>query len=113
MLDVSYPTAPKLIGSYPIRCDDVMVVGTTAYVTGGPLVVLDVSDPTSPTFLGSYAAPDSTMGVTVVDSTAYVANALTGLLILNVGPCLCYADGDLSTGAGVLEICRFLWWRND
>ncbi|MCB1247091.1 MAG: hypothetical protein KDB69_07495, partial [Acidimicrobiia bacterium] len=87
--DVSTPTAPVAIGSYPLLYAwDVFVEGDIAYVTTkhnpSSFVVLDVSDPTMPTHLGSIGLSAAGMGLDVDGDLAVVALGGNGFSVVDV-----------------------------
>jgi hypothetical protein len=87
ILDVSDPTAPHLVGTYPTTLEirDIAVDRTTAYLAGQDgLRILDVSDPTSPTPLGSLATPEPARSVAVSGRHAYVAAGAAGLAVVDI-----------------------------
>lgn len=74
--------------SYAGEARDIMVVGTTAYVTGNysyGLKIIDVSDPTGPGIIGT-ADWDYTSAnkLTIQDDMAFVADASGGLKIVDI-----------------------------
>jgi LVIVD repeat len=79
VIDVSSPTAPKLLGSYisPTgRATDVQVAGARAYLTDrlGSLRVLNVNDPAHISQLGTYGNNFASFSaVQIVGSLAYIA----------------------------------------
>jgi len=96
IIDVTTPSSPSLLASYiPMsnpyiaRVYAVAVVDNTAYVSvhqsGQPrLEIIDVTTPSNPSLLGSYNTLEAAYAVTVVDSTAYLAEKHSGLQIIDV-----------------------------
>lgn len=76
-VDISDPTAPKLLGKLAIGGvpRGVAVDGATAYVAAGSagLVLADLSDPAAPKLLGQAATPGSAIRVDYAKGHAYVA----------------------------------------
>jgi hypothetical protein len=88
VVDISDPTAPIGVGSYPTSryANDVEVKGSYAYVAtrAAGLRVLDVSNPTAPVEVGFYETAGFAYGVAVLGNYAYVAAGDTGLRVLDV-----------------------------
>lgn len=71
IIDISNPSQPALVGSYPGAVYDVAVVGTLAYVAAGQAIeIVDVSNPAAPAFQNS--SPGIGFSVQVVGETAYI-----------------------------------------
>ncbi len=91
ILNVTYPSAPTLAGSYYLFADNgigITVSGNYAYIGQGfpGLAILDISDPSAPTLVGSYGeyGPlNYTTFVAVSGSYAYVPQG-SGLSILDI-----------------------------
>ncbi len=66
-------------------CEEVQVIGNTAYVAYGNsgLQIINIATPSNPTLIGIYTTPRFTNGVQVVGTTAYVA-AWDSLQIINI-----------------------------
>lgn len=93
IFDVSNPAAPVSAGSYAIAgyssTQDVFVQGNYAYVAvslggNGHLLILNVTNPASPTLVKDFDSPGEARRVFVADGKAYLADAASGLRILNV-----------------------------
>jgi hypothetical protein len=94
VVDVSDPANPRRLGflqtvlALPMNVPrDHASVGTTSYVTNETgLIVIDAADPANPVVTGFAAAPPGgpTLGVTVRDGLAYVAQEASGLQIFDV-----------------------------
>lgn len=101
IIDISDPTAPKLVKSIATAgaAHDVYVSGDYAYVAEGAsndsswrgLEVIDISRPAFPRIIGSYKGSTDAYGVYVSGNYAYLANAnyysstASGLEIIDIG----------------------------
>jgi len=95
VVDISDPMSPVQIGSFrPDRWyDDVVVVGSHAYLVGGPwdsesqrvgLTIADISDPSAPVHIGSYNTGGRARVVTVSGDHAYLAIQDGSLQVIDV-----------------------------
>jgi len=86
IVDVTTPTQPVEIGRYATRANDIVVVGTTAFVVAGGdgFRQIDVSEPTTPTLVGTYDTPSSASASAISGTVAYVADGATGLLSIDI-----------------------------
>jgi hypothetical protein len=91
IVNVANPSQPYVVGQYTGPwASGVDVVGNLAYVTdagywSGSLYILDVSNPAAPSLISHYATTGSYLvNVRVVSGTAYLADELNGLLVLDV-----------------------------
>jgi hypothetical protein len=87
VLDVSVPTAPRLLGqtpplTYEIRA--LAVQGRYVYAAAGGLHVFDVGDPSRPTEVGTLAIPGQPQAIAVDGERVYLSGAGVGLFILSV-----------------------------
>src|SRR5262249_31389152 len=87
IVDVSEPTAPKLVGSSPDEPGIALaaaVDGHHVYVGSkrGFLHVLDIPDPRAPVWVGSYKTSGRANGVTAAGGLVYVNDGEGGLTIL-------------------------------
>jgi hypothetical protein len=93
-IDVSDPGDPMAMGSlwYNLFCTNLALSGQYAYVTFEDpynpgshigLEILDISDPSAFFSVGNYWCGDA-YGVAIKDNTAFVANGINGLLVLDV-----------------------------
>ncbi|MCC7173499.1 MAG: DUF1349 domain-containing protein [Planctomycetes bacterium] len=85
IIDISNPSAPVGIGSYPGTWVCMAVDGNHAYLTHGlnGLRVLDVSNPTSPTVVGNYDPAWGVGRITIAATFAYVSSD-SGLRVLDI-----------------------------
>jgi hypothetical protein len=86
VIDISDPTNPSIAGNYdtPGAALDIAVSGDYAYLTDFyDLRVVDISDPTSPSYAG-HITVGSAYGVAVSGDFAYIANAASGLMVVQV-----------------------------
>ncbi|MGC9393250.1 MAG: hypothetical protein ACP5J4_00175 [Anaerolineae bacterium] len=102
IVNVTTPSSPSPAGSLPFTqpLQDVVVVGSTAYVAAGSLGlrIVNVAAPATPAEVGFYDTPGSAYGVTVVNSYAYVADGYQGLQIIDVAvPSTPVFAGDAAT----------------
>jgi hypothetical protein len=88
VLNVSNPSSPSLLEYCNMKTagSDIFVKDTFAYVVGSNIFqTFNVSNPASPDSLPSYMLPYTvTWSVFVQDTFAYIANADSGLRILNI-----------------------------
>lgn len=89
MIDVSNPTAPRLLGTYTLKgrgnFQAIFVHNNTLYIADGHngLLIVDVKQPATPTLIGSYTEYIG-VDVEVVGDLAYLASGRTGLQIVDV-----------------------------
>ncbi|MFN2283674.1 MAG: LVIVD repeat-containing protein [Anaerolineae bacterium] len=87
-VNVTTPSSPSPSGSLPFTqpLQDVVVLGSTAYLAAGSLGlrIVDVAAPATPSEVGFYDTSGSAYGVAVANSYAYVADGYQGLQIINV-----------------------------
>jgi hypothetical protein len=111
VVEVTDPADPRaLVGPLDVgfRLQEVFIAGRFAYVAAnGYLRVLDVGDPRQPQVLGSYSHESGSGGqadsggLFVSGSLAYVADGITGLLVIDVSdPASPRLAGALSTSRG-------------
>lgn len=94
IVDVSKPSATKILGSYPCQWNpheapgSVYADGGLAYVASGydGVRVIDVSNPTSPTLVGFFPNYHYAQAVVASGGLIYVADSDAGLLILRYSP---------------------------
>jgi hypothetical protein len=100
VIDVSDPDYPTAVGSYELlrTPTDVAVTEDYVYVTSGGLWVLDVVEPTQPAYVGFYQTPWDARGVAVDGGQVYLANKLSGLIVLRFQPPK--ITGRVSDGSG-------------
>jgi hypothetical protein len=85
VVDVSNPSAPRIVGSYPTQCAaavDIVVRGQYAYYSdAGGFGILDVSDPTQPTsvFYQLFVPPVQSWGIDAMFTTVFVTLGDSGL----------------------------------
>ena len=89
IVDVSTPSAPRLLGSYdtPGYANRVAVSGNTVFIADGPrgLQIVDVSIPSAPRLLGKLEAGlTDTTAVTVLGNTVFIVDSVRGLQIVDV-----------------------------
>jgi hypothetical protein len=89
VFDVSTPTAPALLGTYPASASltDVVIDGAHAYAAAATsgLLCIDLSNPSTPTLSSAFVQSGiNAQGVCVVGTTAYVADNQCGLRIVDV-----------------------------
>jgi hypothetical protein len=92
VMDVSIPSAPRILGSLAGNIAGLTMSGQFAYalviVPGNPshtdLAVVDLRVPATPAILGSVTLPGGPLGVKVSGSLAYVAAGGSGLVIVDV-----------------------------
>jgi hypothetical protein len=88
IVDVSNPTAPKVIGgcSSNFYAQAVTVSGRHAYLSAGDfgVKVVDISNPASPMLAGFVETAGSAQDVVVSGSNAYLADGTRGLHILDI-----------------------------
>jgi hypothetical protein len=91
IVDVANPAQPRRLGDYGVSVAGLGVSGDLAYLCRqnpclqSHLEVVDLKDPTQPVSLGSCDLPGSTLrGLQVVGSYVYVADALTGLGVMDI-----------------------------
>ena len=90
VIDVSTPSSPQIIGSVDyagmgLQMSRSLALWPTWRIGTSGLQVVDVSNPASPQIIGSMDTPGEAWGVTVVGSTAYVADYVSGLQVIDVG----------------------------
>lgn len=116
IIDVSDPTAPVEVSSYPtLYATSVQLVGTRAYVAAGlDLLILDISDPTNPMPVGSY--PTSNMVSASVDGDYAVIGTLQGLELVDLRdpslPMLQFSQGSGDEGGEAIEIAGRTFWAD-
>jgi hypothetical protein len=80
IIDISDPSAPVLLSSYPTRgsAADVAVSGSLAYLAlrEAGLEVIDVSDPSTPVLRAAYTTPHQAHAVAVAGRLAFVDQGL-------------------------------------
>jgi hypothetical protein len=92
VMDVSVPSAPRILGSLAGDIADVTMSGQFAYallvVAGNPshtdLGVVDLRAPATPAILGRVTLPGGPVGVQVSGTLVYVAAGGSGLVIVDV-----------------------------
>jgi hypothetical protein len=88
IVDISDPSKPIEVGSFPLGVDGwgVAVEGAYAYVADGVagLRVIDVSEPTAPFEVGSFDTPGDARAVAVKAGHAYVADGPAGVRVIDV-----------------------------
>jgi len=97
VFNVSNPAAPTLLATFPTTgaIEEVRVVGNRAYLgcnssafpPYGIVQIINVSNPALPVLLGEYPTLEAYWwigGIDLVGTTAYVANGLGGLRVLDV-----------------------------
>jgi hypothetical protein len=80
VIDISNPTAPSEVGSYPTKgaAWSVAIGGNTGFLASDDgLHVLDISNPTVPSEIGFLATPDVAFDVTLEGNLAYVAESFS------------------------------------
>jgi hypothetical protein len=85
--DITTPTAPSLLGSYPEQnAWRLAVAGRYAFVSDGvKLDVVDILTPTFPTLTGTYTVPGYMQGIAVSGAYVYLVDGtLPGLRIVTV-----------------------------
>lgn len=98
VVNIANPSAPVEVGfvSTPGPAQDVVVVGTYAYIAevpgyivdqpqGGGLRIFNIANPAVPTEVGFYAIPEGAERLAVAGHYAYLAVQNEGLWILDVG----------------------------
>ncbi len=84
VINITKPANPILIGTYPGSARGVQVVGNIAYtISSGQLKMLNIATPSRPTLVGSYNTTLVPTELQVVGATVYVADAQSGLQIIN------------------------------
>lgn len=91
IVDITYPDAPAVLGSYPSRhylTESISLSGRRAYLAQWDqgLEVVDGTDPAAPRWVGGYDTPGTANGVAIVGDRAYVADGDGGLVILEFAP---------------------------
>ncbi len=96
LIDISTPTAPKVVGTYKIsvansRAYGLAVAGQYVYLAGSwmGLQIVSIADPTAPTLVGSLAKDEKNVpyhfsAVDVSGNSAYVNDPTNGLRIVDV-----------------------------
>ena len=92
VVNISDPSDPVFAGGYMPEDDDIwnpFVLGNYLYAGnhgagGGELQILNITDPWHVTQIGIFDADGTIFGVYVEGSTAYVADAEKGLLVVNI-----------------------------
>lgn len=88
IIDISNPSAPRLIGSVASgeRITDVVVEGHFAYLIGGgsKLLVYDISNPAAPTEVGSLESFLRATALVIAGRTLYIADSRKGLEIVDI-----------------------------
>lgn len=80
------------------------IVGNTAYVGDGGLVIYNISTPTSPAYLGEVPSPSKVTSIYVQGNYAYVAAEFAGLQIIDVSNTASPQEvGFFNTHAGLLQ----------
>jgi len=86
VIDVSTPSNPQKVGyCFLYLSRDVHVLDPYAYVVSdmgfAGLAVIDISTPSDPEMIGYYETPGEALGISVLDTDAYVADGAAGLQI--------------------------------
>ena len=88
ILDVSIPSTPRLLGSYPqeqAMLVGIAVLGNIIYLADeNDLLILDVSTPEYTALLGNYSGAGNAFSIAVLGNTVYIPDWDAGLLILDV-----------------------------
>jgi hypothetical protein len=88
VLDVSTPSAPRRLSSYPTTdvIMDAEIAGSLLYlaVELGGVLIFDLRDATQPQLLGSFNTDGEALQIKVVGTRAYVSEGFGGLDILDV-----------------------------
>lgn len=111
VLSLANPAAPVyagrwIKGSYQ-QAAEIVVAGGVAYLANRDdgLILLDLATPTAPTFLGRYDTPGIALSVSLVGTTAYVADYYT-IQVIDVStpstPTLLGSRSNLSRPGGVV-----------
>jgi len=79
VVDVTNPASPSIVGRLNLEYDafEIVVSGNYAYVAAGAggLIIVNISNPASPVIAGSFETPLVSAGLTLVGTTAFVADA--------------------------------------
>lgn len=87
VFDVSDPASPQGVHKYDdlINCKDLKITEDYAWiVTGTALQIMNISDPDSLQIVGSLNLPGIVTGIDVMDTHAYIASSLEGLMIIDI-----------------------------
>ena len=86
IVDVTNPSGPSELGTYPTAAHGVAPVGGLIFVAAGGdgLHAIDVSSPGTPTLLDTLDTPGAALAVTVSGTHAYVADWSDGLRIVDI-----------------------------
>jgi hypothetical protein len=98
MIDVSYPSSPRIVGAVGLggRTDGVAISGDFAYSANNVLRIVDISNPVSPLPVGMIDTGDDTHGVSVAEPYVYVTDSHTGFQIIDVSdPTIPSVVGDI------------------
>ena len=88
IIDVHDPSLPEVIGRFSPPDDpvDVVVSGDFAYAAAGSeMRVWDVLDPASPISIANLDLPASSLGIDVVENTAFLSDFQDGLRVVDIG----------------------------
>ncbi len=82
---VDYGDGLRVVAEIPLNggAEDIVIDGTTAYLSGDALRVFDITDPLNPALLGSVALPETALRLAVVEERAF-AMSTSGLWIIDV-----------------------------
>ena len=86
VIDISVPSAPTIIGSFPTYAGGIYVSGSYAYVTAesSSFKVIDISTPSNLKIIGSVDTPGYSYDVYVSGSYAYVADSYEGVQVIDI-----------------------------
>ena len=86
VIDIADPANPVQVGSLVGLWDDVVTLGSYAYVVYAysGLCIVDISDPTNPTEVGCHDIPGSAIVVSPTGGYLYVIDYSTGLHVVDV-----------------------------
>lgn len=102
IIDISNPQKPTSLGHFNHSVLSLQTVGNTAFIGGEhDFTSVDITDPAKPSKLGSCNLNDLCNAIAINGDTAYVANADTGLRIIDIStPAAPVITGTYTPGFG-------------
>lgn len=84
VLDVHDPSEPEPVGALAVPFGKAQLVGDLLYTAAGDLYIINVSNPRRPVLQATVPTPGAASDVQVVGGSAYVADGLSGVQIVDL-----------------------------